>query len=166
MRPVWPLISILLVVGAAALTGCDAPQTQVVFDNGYPASALVPFVVYRARWHAVSSQDPLLPGASSDPQDTVAASPNTAYVVLAPGWDPVSGIPPTSFIVLQSMNGFEVHLDQTLHIPVDDATFVGDCAAGSFLSQDQADFITQRIFASDFLSLRYDAATCTTTGGS
>jgi hypothetical protein len=52
---------------------------------------------------------------------------------------------------------------ETLHIPVDDRAFIGNCASGSFLSQAQADFITQLIFPSDFASLRYDAASCTTT---
>jgi len=51
-----------------------------------------------------------------------------------------------------------------LHIPVDDATFSGNCAAGSVLTQTQADFITRRVFATDFAGRHYDAATCTTTG--
>jgi hypothetical protein len=63
---------------------------------------------------------------------------------------------------MQSKNGFKVHLNHTLHISVDDATFVGNCATGSFLSQDQANLITQRVFPDDFAALRYDAANCTT----
>jgi len=43
------------------------------------------------------------------------------------------------------------------------ATFIGNCAAGSFLSPAQADFIAQLVFPSDFASLAYDAASCTTT---
>jgi hypothetical protein len=89
---------------------------------------------------------------------------NTAYVLLAPGWASQSSADtPTAFIVLMSRNGFTVHLGDTLHIPVGDTTFAGNCAAGSVLSADQADFITQRVFAHDFATLRYDAATCTTT---
>lgn len=148
--------------------GCDTPSTSVAIDNDYPMTTTGALVIYRALWQAVSFTTPIPPGSASDPQSTVAASANTAYVVLAPGWDPaVDGGPskPTSFIVLQSQSGFEVHLNNTLHIPVDDMTFVGHCAAGSFLSQDQADFITQRVFANDFAGLSYDAATCTTTGG-
>ena len=57
-----------------------------------------------------------------------------------------------------------MHLNNTLHIPVDDTTFVENCSAGSSLTQNQADFITQRVFASDFAGLNYDAQTCTTTG--
>ena len=108
-------------------------------------------------------QNPVVPGSSSDPQSTVAASENTAYVVLAPGWDPASSTPPTSFVVMQSRQGFAVQLNNTLHIPVDDTTFIGNCMADSFLSQDQADFITRFVFPRDFASLHYDAARCKTT---
>lgn len=143
--------------------GCDTPQTFVVLDNRYTPTPTNSLVVYRAAWHAVTFAMPVLPGASSDPQHTVPASAIVAYVLLAPGWDPSSSTPPTSFVVMQSRDGFEEHLDQTLHIPVDDTTFIGNCAAGSFLSQEQADVITQRVFESEFMNLRYDAATCTTT---
>ena len=142
--------------------GCD-PRTSVVLDNGYPVYTTVPLVVYRAQWQAVSFEDPVAPGTSSDQEDTLAASDNTAYVLLAPGWDPASSTPPTSFIALQSRGGFAVHLGDTLHIPVDDTTFAGNCAAGSFLTQAQADFITQLVFESDSGSFAYDPATYTTT---
>ena len=133
----------------------------MVLDNNYPPSE-TPLVVYHAFWQAVSFQMSVSPGFSSDPQTTIPASANTAYVLLAPGWDPASSDAPTSFIVMQSRNGFGVHLNDTLHIPVDDAAFAGNCAATSNLSQDQADFITQRVFASDFTGLTYEPATCTT----
>jgi hypothetical protein len=97
-----------------------------------------------------------------NPDETIPASANTAYAVLAPGWNPSSSTSPSSFVVLQSRTGFAVQLGDTLKIPVDDKTFMGNCASGSFLSQSQADFITQRIFPSIFVSFRYDAATCTT----
>ena len=106
---------------------------------------------------------PIAPDSSSDPADTIAASDNTAYVVLAPGWDPQSPAAPTSFILLQSEHGFSVHVNQTLHIPIDDLLFSGNCAAGRPLDQGQADFLTQRVFASVFDGLHYDAATCGTT---
>jgi hypothetical protein len=142
-------------------SGCDTPHTYVVLDNNYPRSTAL--VVFDAFWQSVSFPIPVPPGSSSDLQSAIPASTNTAYVVLAPGWDPTSSTTPTSLIAMQSRTGFELHLDHTLHIPVDDTTFVGNCAAGSFLSQEQADFITQFVFASDFSSLSYDAATCTTT---
>lgn len=163
MRLIWPVLAAML--AAPCVAGCDTPETFVVLDNHYPSATTNPLVVFHAFWQAVAFTTPILPGSSSGPQTTVAASPNTAYVVLAPGWDPTSSAPPPSLIVLQSRSGFEVHLDNTLHIPVDDTTFVGNCAARAFLTQDQADFITQRVFAGDFAGLSYDAATCTTTGG-
>lgn len=152
------------IVAALLLIGCDTPGTTVSVGNAYPPAAMNAFVVYRAFWQAVSFSTPIAPGASSEPQDTVAASPNSAYAVVAPGWDATAGAPPSSFVVLQSRAGFSVHWNTTLHIPVDDDTFAGNCAAGSFLSQADADFITQQVFASDFSALRYDAATCTTRG--
>jgi hypothetical protein len=161
--------AVVLVALVASVGGCDkAPDTKVVLDNDYSPSAPVPLVVYRAFWQAVSFQQPVAPGSSSEAQSTESADDNTAYVILAPGWDPTSDAgPPTSFVLLQSRSGFTVHLDQTLHIPVDDSTFVGNCAAGSFLTQDQADFIAERIFTSAIFDaaapppFHYDAATCT-----
>jgi hypothetical protein len=96
----------------------------------------------------------------------VAASDNTAYVVLAPGWDAAAdggAAVPASLVVLESRGGFAVHLDETLHIPVDDTTFAGDCAAGSTLAQAEADVVTALVFPDVFAGLAYDAATCTTT---
>jgi hypothetical protein len=151
---------------AVLVAGCDyvdTPYTYVSLDNDYPAVATPPRVIYQAYWQAVTFANPLAPGASSAPQPTVPCSANTAWVVLAPGWDPASPSSPTSFVVIQSRDGFAVDLDDTLHIPVNDATFVGNCAAGSFLTQPQADFITQRVFPETFAGLRYDATTCTTT---
>ena len=139
--------------------GCDSPVTNVVLDNEYPTASA--FIIYEAAWQAVSFQDPIPPGTSST-QSTVPASTNEGYVVLAPGWDLTSATPPTSFIVMQSQSGFSVHLNETLHIPVDDTAFVGNCGAGSFLTQEQADLITQLVFPGDFASVRYTASTCTT----
>ncbi len=158
-----------LIIWAAPLipfwSGCDAPQTYVVLDNDYPPERADSFVIYEALWQAVSFQTPVPPGSSSDPEKTVPASVNTAYVVLAPGWDPAGAAPPTSFIVLQSRSGLGVHLNSTLHIPVNDTTFAGNCTQNSFLTRDQADFITQFVFASDFAGRTYDPATCQTIGG-
>jgi hypothetical protein len=146
----------------------EAASASVVIDNDYLADAAPSLVVYRAFWQAVSFETPVPPGASSNPQSTVAASDNTAYVVLAPGWDPDAGTLPASLVLLQSRSGFSVHLGNTLRIAVDDATFAGNCAAGSFLTQAQADFIMDVVLGSwpeagMFFGLHYDAATCTTT---
>jgi hypothetical protein len=156
------VVASLTLVTAFAL-GClpaSTTTTFVVLENDYPATSGL--VIYQAFWQAVSFPTPIPPGASSDPQNTVFASANTAYVVLAPGWDPTSTTPPTSFVVLQSQQGYGVRVRDTVHIPVSDSSFVGNCAAGSFLTQSQADFITQIVFQSIFAGLKYDAATCTT----
>jgi hypothetical protein len=141
-----------------------------VLDNDYPTGSQL--VIYEAFWQSVAftpppagTFPPLPPGASSDAAPALAASPNTAYVVLAPGWDPASTSPPTTFILLQSRDGFALHFNDTLDIPVDDSTFVGNCMAGSTLPQSEADFMTERVFQTLFAGLTYDAATCTTAGG-
>jgi hypothetical protein len=156
--------SIALVFAFAS--GCKPPSnttTFVVLENDYPASSGV--VIYDAYWQAVSFEDagPLPPGSSSVPESTVPCSANTAYAILAPGWDPTSNTSPTTFVVLESKEGYGVAVGETVDIPVNDASFAGSCAAGSFLTQSQADFVTQFVFSSVFAGLRYDAATCTTT---
>jgi hypothetical protein len=155
----------LLLSAAGAASGCDAPPTATVtLANEYPVSKN-PLVVYDAYWQAVSFRGAaIFPGSSSAAQNTLSCSANTAYVVVAPGWDPTSGAPPASLLVLQSRgDGFGVDLGDALTIPVDDTTFQGNCAAGSPLTQAQADFITQRVFPGDFTNLHYDATTCVTT---
>lgn len=149
-------------LAALSAVGCeDNPPALVEVNNEYPANSGL--VVYQALWQAASFQNPIAPGTSSPPQTTVPASDNTAYVVLAPNWDPSSSVAPSNFLVLQSRTGFAVNLGDTLQIPVDDAAFAGNCAAGSTLTQQQADSITQFVFPSIFGSLKYEAATCTTT---
>lgn len=145
-----PVARVALVAVLAALCGCDAPSTKVVVDNDYAA-----IMVYRAFWQAVAFDTPIAPGGSSEAEDTVAASANPAYVLLAGQ---------SSLIVLQSRAGFGVHTNQTLHIGVDDDHFAGNCAVGSTLSQDEADFIVTRVFPDVFGPLHYDAATCMTSG--
>src|SRR6202000_3025230 len=51
-----------------------------------------------------------------------------------------------------------------LPLTVSDETFAGNCAAGAPLSQDDADFVTQRIFPLEFAGQRYDAASCASAG--
>ena len=165
MRRIFSVQAVLFaLLVAPCLSGCDTPSTTVVVENDYRPSQTDPFVIYRAFWQAVSFATPIVPGAASDPEDTIAASANEAYVILAPGWDPTSATAPTRFIVLQSVQGFAVHFNSRLRIPVDDATFAGNCTSGTPLGQAEADFITGRVFAEEFAGLQYDAATCTTTG--
>ncbi len=144
--------------------GCDdGPHTAVVLTNGYPATGTAPLVIYRAYWQNTSFPTPIEPGQSASPQAAESTSGDTAYVVLAPGWDPELQATPTSLVVLQSRSPISVRYNDLLTITVDDATFAGNCAAGTPLPQAQADFITQVVFRSDFAAYRYDAATCTLT---
>src|SRR5512135_1715457 len=102
MRRIRPLVAVAICALLAPVVGCDTPDTRVVVDNAYPPSGGNAPIIFQAFWQAVSFTTPIPPGSSSDPESTVAASPNTAWVVLAPGWDPTSGAPPASFVVLQS----------------------------------------------------------------
>jgi hypothetical protein len=138
------------------------PDTTVVLDNAYAPSATGTPIIYTASWQTASFAGPIDPGASSDAASAVPTSGTTAYVVLAPGWDAGGPKPPTSLVVMQSNGPFSVELYDTLHIPVDDTTFTGNCAAGHVLSQAQADFITANVFPDAFASIRYEAASCTT----
>jgi hypothetical protein len=152
----------LAAAGAATVAGgCVPYSTNVVIENRYTSATPAPLVIYRAAWHAIAFKEPIAPGTSSAAEVTLPASSNTAYVLVAPGWDPASATKPTKLVVLQSRDGFEVHLDTTLHIPVDDTTFAGNCAAGSRLSQADADVLTRLVFPGDFAGVTYDAATCT-----
>jgi hypothetical protein len=156
----FAMVALLAQIALACEPASNA-STFVVLDNDYAAASGL--VIYQAFWQAVSFQAPIVPGSSSDPQSTVPASANSAWVVLAPGWDPTSTTSPTTFVVLQSKQGYGVDVSNTVDIPVNDATFAGNCANGSFLTQSQADFITQIVFSGIFGGLQYDAATCTTT---
>lgn len=150
-------------VGWLVASGCDTPSTTVVLTNGYPAGSGQ--VIYRAFWQTVSFPTPLAPGEATDRQPALPSSENTAYVVVAPGFTPGDGgMAPSTFLVLQSRTGYALHLNGALGITVDDSSFAGNCAAGGALAQADADIITQRVFAADFAGLRYDAATCRTTG--
>jgi hypothetical protein len=155
------IVALLALAPCGLAASCSAPTTRVVLENDYsPSSGLI---VYAAAWQAVSFPSPLPPGTSSDPQSTVPASANTAYVVLAPGWDPTSTATPTSLLLLESKVGYGVDLGDTLSIPLGDSTFAGNCASGSPLSQAEADFILQQEFPSVGAAAQYEAATCTTT---
>jgi hypothetical protein len=167
-----PLVHAALRGVALAIAGCasacagipdKAPETTVVVENAYTASATPRPVIYEAYWLNIAFSTPVSPGATSDPQSAIPTSGNIAYVLLAPGWDPTTTSPPTTLIALESRAAFGVALGDTLQIPVDDSTFEGNCAAGSHLTQEQADFLTQLVFAGAFAGVHYDAATCTMT---
>jgi len=147
-----------LLLGAAA---CETPDaTSAVVDNAYPEATRV--VVYKAWWAATLFKEPVVPGASSDIERSVPES-DVVYALLTPGWDPASGSPPTRLVAVRSKDKLVASRGDTLHIVVSDATFRGSCDAREPLSQEDADFITQRIFPGDFANAVYDARSCTTT---
>jgi hypothetical protein len=159
---------VTLAIALLANAGCATESaTQVVVDDDY---APVPdggdprteMTVYKVWWSTTLLPDAVRPGAEGQTQRTV---PNRdfAYAVLAPGWDPSSGSPPTRFLAAKSLGALTASRGDTLHVHVSDLTFAGDCASGAPLGQSDADEVTQRIFPAEFAGLTYDAATCTAT---
>ncbi|HEX4341581.1 MAG TPA: hypothetical protein VH062_36980 [Polyangiaceae bacterium] len=150
-----------------ALAGCstETPTRAVVANDlreagdGAPSAQLV---VYRVWYSTTYFGDPVLPGAESDEQRIVPGS-DTAYAVLASGWEPSSPATARSFVALRSKHALSVARGDVLSIAVSDSTFTGRCDDSSPLTQTQADFITTRIFPGEFAGVHYDAATCTTT---
>lgn len=164
----------LVLVGAAAglvagagLSGCDTPDpTHAVVENAYPepppdgGEGGAGIVVFRTWWVATLFADPVLPGTVSAEERTVPET-GPAYALLAPGWDPESGAPPARLVPVISRAPLRAVRGTTLRIQVSDETFAGNCAAGQPLSEEDADFVTQRIFPGAFAGLVYDARTCT-----
>lgn len=163
MRKLFSILALAL-----AFTGCDTEDpTTAVVDDGYPVlddggDVTKQVTVYKVWWVTSLFLDPVVPGAESAAQRTVPANDH-AYALLAPGWDPASSTPPTNLVPVRSATTLTVKRGDTLHITVSDGTFVGNCAAGKSLSQDDADFITQSIFPGDFAAVTYDAKTCAST---
>jgi hypothetical protein len=144
---------------ALALVACDTSDpTSAVVDNGYPA----PTVVYQVWWSVTLFADPVAAGAESDANRVVAGS-DYAYALLAPNWDPTSSTPPATLIPVRTKGPLAVARGDTLHIAISGASVDGDCAAGSRLSHEDAQFIVQRIFPGEFAGADYDETTCTTT---
>jgi hypothetical protein len=156
MSSLRTLSSLLALLALGGVLGCETESpTKVVVENGYPVRT----AVYRAWWVTTYFPDPVAPGQTSTEQRGVPGA-DTAYAVLAPGWDPSSAAPPTSFVVSKSKAALTSTRGDTLHIVVSDSTFEGSCAAKQPLSQADADFITQRIFPAEFAGVTYDAASC------
>lgn len=158
------LLAATLILPAA----CDTETpTSVVVDNAFPAvgdssvDAEV-MTVYQVWWRTTLLENPVAPGAESERERTVPGS-DYAYVLVAPAWDSASGRGPTRLLALRSAAALSVARGDTLHIAVGPAGFVGNCAAGTALTADDADLITTRIFPGAFSGVHYDPATCTTT---
>lgn len=85
-----------------------------------------------------------------------------AYALLAPGFDPSPNAQPTTLVAVRSREPLRSERGETLHIVVSDETFIGTCAAGNRLSEDDAQLIVERIFPGPFVGLAYDPETCST----
>jgi hypothetical protein len=150
------------------IAACETETpTSAVVDNGYDpipdgGDASKELTVYKAWWSTTLFTAAVAPRAESEPERTVPAS-DTAYAILAVGWDPSSSTPPdpTTLVPVQSSGKLSVARGEALHIRVSDDSFDGRCNAGRALSQDEADLITRRIFPGEFVDVVYDAKTCT-----
>ena len=146
------------------VAACETPNpAQAVLDNEYPVSDTNvhnSITVYKGWWSVAEFGEPVLAGAESDPVRVVKNS-DFAYALLAPEWDPESGTPPSKLVPVRTIGKLTVTRGETLHIAISDVTTRGNCASAEPLSQDDADFITQRIFVAEFIGLTYDAAICT-----
>jgi hypothetical protein len=161
------LLLFALATPAAALIGCDtADPTRAVVENGYPpppdGAESQQTAVVKAWWSVTLFADPVAAGASSAEERVVPASDH-AYALLAPGWSPLSPVAPSTLVVVRTREKVDVGRGGTARITISPATTVGDCDAGSTLTQEEADFITQRIFPGDFAGQVYDASRCVTT---
>jgi hypothetical protein len=150
-----------------SLSACGAERpTEAVAVNGYALSSdgsvSNTITVYRVWYATTLFRDPLAPKSTSAPVRTVPGSA-TAYAVLAPGWDPSSSDAPSAFIPVQSNHELGATRGDTIDLVVSDRTFSGRCGGSRTLDQDEADFITQRIFPAEFEGMTYDPATCTST---
>jgi hypothetical protein len=132
----------------------ETPTTAVV-ENAYTGQT----AVYRTWWAASYFREPVAAGAASPEERSIPGS-FAAYALLAPGWDPASPSPPTKLVALKSKTPLDAARGEMLHIEISDRTFAGNCAAGQPLSQEDADFVTTRIFPGEFVDVRYDARTC------
>lgn len=162
------LISAAAGASSVAVLACDTETaTTAVVVNEYPdltdgGDTAKQVVVYKAWWVTTLFTEAVLPAATSSELRTVPVS-DTAYALLAPGWDPGSATPPVALIPVRSKTQLSVNRGDVLQIKVSDATFRGNCAANQALSQEDADFMTQRIFPGEFAGRTYDARTCTAT---
>jgi hypothetical protein len=147
--------------------GCETGNpTHAIVANAYPVVAhdggvSHGFTVYRLWWTTTLFHEPIVPGATSLEQ-RVVKDHDYAYALVARDWDANLHTRPEHLLAMRSNSELSVDRGQTLHIRVDDQTFLGNCAVDQPLTQDEADFITQRIFPGDFTGLTYDAASCET----
>ena len=153
-------LSCFLLLAACSTSGPTSALLLNEFPSASVAGAKDSMTVYKGWWSVALFAAPVLAGQTSDPERAVPGT-DYGYALLAPGWDPSSGTPPTRLIPVRSAQRLSVGRGDTLNFLVSDSQTLGNCAGGHALSQDDADFITQRIFPGEFANVNYDATTCT-----
>jgi len=153
-----------------AAVACNTSEpTTAVLSNEYPnaseASSAASTTIYKGWWSVAQFADPVLPRQVSDPVRIVPGS-DYGYALLALGWDATSGAPPTQLVPVRTVRQLSVARGELLNFLVSPSSIVGDCRNGDPLSQEDAEFITQRIFPGAFTGLAYDAASCSSSPGS
>jgi hypothetical protein len=158
MKSISLFVALLAVPGV--LSSCQtAEPTRAVLDNAYAVGdAGTKVTIYEGWWSVAAFFEPVPAGAESAPVRVVKGA-DFAYALLARGWDPEAASPP-ALIPVRTREKLSVKRGDTLHIRVAPDAVDGDCATGTPLSQEEADFITQRIFPGEFSGVHYDAGTC------
>lgn len=155
IRP-WHRAALAGLGAAALLSSCDATPTTAVVENGLS----VP--IFQVWWGTTLFSSPVAPGATSEPERTVPAT-DFAYALIAPGWSVEERDRPSALLALKSAAPLVAPAHHLLTIVVADDGFVGDCAAGRPLPEEDARFIVERIFPGEFAGTIYDSSTCVAT---
>jgi len=156
----------VLLAWCSSIAACHTSEpTTAVLSNEYSAStdarSATAMPVYKGWWAVAQFPDPVAAGQVSDPVRIVPGR-DYGYALLAPGWDPSTEALPGALIPVRSAHELSVERGELLTFVVSEQATVGDCGAGKPLSQEDADYVCQRIFPEVFAGLRYDAASCTT----
>jgi len=147
---------------AMASAACDDPtEATAIVENHFDpdatdggaspktASGQPVFTVYKAWYSTALFADPIAAGGASGETRIVGGTPDYAYALLAPDYDPSAG-PPASLVAVRTRDKIAGARGETLRIVFSPNTVRGPCSGEAPLTQDEYDFITQRIFPADF----------------
>jgi hypothetical protein len=161
---IWKIVARTWALFLLASACNTAEPTSAVLSNEYSpadkADRADSMPVYKGWWAVAQFPEPVAAGQVSNPVRVVPGS-DYGYALLAPGWDATSDTPPTTLIPLRSTQKLGVGRGELLTFVVSDQATLGDCRAGMPLTQEDADYITRRVFPGEFATLAYDAESCT-----